>query len=165
MEGASEESGVDAAGTNSGHEEITGVSSEMPTEVERDSPLQEQSSLEDTRTWITTLIVCVERTPKPRARQVPAVKIIMTGGEWIVVPLLLSDLGSLFDEHHDFTDWDCYDVRGGWQGVHVEFEELIDYSPRILDVILEALRLGRFSSGELLSLRAWSSLCWAKTLL
>ena len=159
MGGATGESGVDGPGTESGHEEITGVSSETLTEVERDSPLPEQSSPEDTHTWITTPIVGIERSSTQRTRRVPAVKIIMTGGEWVVVPLSLSDLGSLLDEHHDFTDWDCYDVRGGWQGVQAEFKELIDYSPRVLDVILEALRLGRFSSGEPLSLRTWSSLC------
>ena len=162
MEGATGESGVDGPGTESGHEEITGVSSETLTEVGRDSPLQEQSSPEDTRTWITTPIVGIERASTQRARRVPAVKVIMNGGEWVVVPLSLSDLGSLLDEHHDFTDWDCYDVRGGWQGVQAEFKELIDYSPRVLDVMLEALRLGRFSSGEPLSLRAWSSLCWGR---
>ena len=80
----------------------------------------------------------------------------------MIVPLALSDLGSLFDEYHDFTDWDCYDVRGGWAGAKAEFGEMVEYSPQFLEIMLGVLRLGRFAAGQALSLRSWSSLCWSR---
>ena len=162
MEGVSEDPVIEQSEVHPGGEEVVEDSSGPSTEVDRDSPTTENSSAEDPIAWLTTPIVCVDRGSQPAARRIPAVKIISDGGEWVIVPLALDELGVMFDEHHDFTEWECYDIRGGWRSAKVEFQELVEYSPQVLELLMDALRIGRFKSGETLNLGSWSSLCWGR---
>ena len=107
-------------------------------------------------------IVYVDKEAQPTERRIPAVKLTSVGGEWLIVPLALSELGALYDEHHDFTGWDCYDIQGGWNGVQMGFRDLIEYPQPMLDKFLEVLRTGRFPGGESLQFRNWSVACWGR---
>ena len=162
MEGDAERSAAEANEVNDGLEVETERSSERLVEGDRDSPEHESSSDESVSTWLTTPIVCVEKCSRTSARRIPAIKVVTTGGEWVIVPLSSRDLGVLFDEYHDFTDWDCYDVRGGWRTAREEFHDLVDYPVKVLDMFLDTLRLGRFPNGSPLTLKSWSASCWSK---
>ena len=126
MAAANEGSIEEGTEVNAGQEVLTGTSSEM-TETERDSPQREVVSDEDDSAWTSFPIVCVDKEAQPTERRIPAVKLTSVGGEWLIVPLALSELGALYDEHHDFTGWDCYDIQGGWNGVQMGFRDLIEY--------------------------------------
>ena len=162
MEGDAERPAAEANEVNDGLEVKTERSSERLIEGDRDSPEHESSSDESVSTWLTTPIVCVEKCSRTSARRIPAIKVVTTGGEWVIVPLSSRDLGVLFDEYHDFTDWDCYDVRGGWRTAREEFRDLVDYPVKVLDMFLDTLRLGRFPNGSPLTLKSWSASCWSK---
>ena len=161
MAAPNEESVEEGPEMNAGQEVLTGVSSEL-TEAERDSPPHEVSSDEDISAWTSFPIVCVDKEAKPIERRIPAVKLTSVGGEWLIVPLPLSELGALYDEHHDFRGWDCYDIEGGWNGLQTGFRELIEYPQPILDLFLEVSRSGRFPGGDLLQFRNWSVACWGR---
>ena len=136
--------------------------SERLIEGDRAQPDHESSSDESVSIWLTTPIVCVEKCSRPSARRIPAIKVVTAGGEWVIVPLSSKDLGALFDEYHDFTDWDCYDIRGGWRTAREEFRDLVDYPVKVLDMFLDTLRLGRLPNGSQLTLKSWSATCWSK---
>ena len=161
MAATPEESMEEGPDANLGQEVLTGVSSEL-TEAERDSSQPEISSDEDINAWTSFPIVCVDKEAKPTERRIPAVKLTSVGGEWLIVPLALSELGALYDEHHDFSGWDCYDIQGGWNGVQTGFRELVEYPQLMLDRLLEVLRSGRFPGGEPVQFRSWSVRCWGR---
>ena len=161
MAAANEESVDGGPEMNTGQDVLPGTSSEL-TEAERDSPQPESSVDEDFSAWTSFPIVCVDKGAKPTERRIPAVKLTSVGGEWIIVPLALSELGALYDENHDFSGWDCYDIQGGWSGVQAGFRDLVEYPQSMLDRFLEVLRSGRFPGGEPLQFRNWSLACWGR---
>ena len=161
MAAANEESVDGGPERNTGQGILTGTSSEL-TEAERDSPQPESSVDEDLEAWTSFPIVCVDKRAKPTERRIPAVKLTSVEGEWLIVPLALSELGALYDEHHDFSGWECYDIQGGWSGAQTGFKGLVEYPQPMLDLFLEVLRSGKLPGGEPLQFRNWSVTCWGR---